>query len=489
MIRKLTENKVLVYSLILTIIVLSIIPAVRFFYYDNLLVGEEPYYHIRMARYILEKGIPSNDVLVDSPYLFQPLHLILAGVSFLGLDLASFLVPYLFGILSVILLNHILKGLKVPLVNRFFILFILIISPIFIFTFSTLNSYLLPVFILLLAFFFFIEKKKPLFFRKKFNIRKKIYHVLSLILFAVLPFFDIITFLFGLSVIFIYTLNNWNKLKGFYNILFISVIIALIRYVIYIIKYGLPYISFNSTLLANYLSELGGLLSFGVFNIILAAMGLYLMWNNKKQISGYILLFIAVILSLYFNPINIYLNFIFAVTAGYAFVSFVKMHYSLAVIKKLTIILLLVGLLFSTISYTARVSNILPDTSVVDSFEWLKSNSNQEDIIFSHYTKGNWIQTISKRKVLLNSNLIYIEDAKSKLNASETIFYSRTLKKTVSLLDEYNISYIWIDSEMKKGLVWTEEDEGLLFLFSNKEEFRKVYDKGEIEIWKVLRES
>jgi hypothetical protein len=38
---------------------------------------------------------------------------------------------------------------------------------------------------------------------------------------------------------------------------------------------------------------------------------------------------------------------------------------------------------------------------------------------------------------------------------------------------------------MRKGLVWTKEDEGLLFLFSNKDEFRKVYDREGIEIWKI----
>ena len=264
-------------------------------------------------------------------------------------------------------------------------------------------------------------------------------------------------------------------------------IIALILYLIYLIKYGVPYIFFNSGILINYLSELGGLISFGIFNLILAAIGLYLLWRKKKQISGYIILFIAIIFSLYFNSLNIYLNFVFAIAAGFAFVSVIKMDYSLAIIKKLTTALLLFGLLFSTISYTARISNLLPDNSIIDSLEWIKANSKPGEVIFSHYTKGNWIQSIAQRPVLLNSNLIYIENVKTKLNDSDTIFYSRTLKKTDSLLNEYNISYIWLDSGMKKGLVWTEEDEGLLFLFSNKEKFKNVYSKEGIEIWEVKR--
>ena len=102
--RKLTENKVLVYSLILAAIILLIIPFIRFFYYDNLLIGEQPYYHIRVAQSILVKGVPENDPLVDSPYLLQPFHLVLAGLfSFLSIPLSVFLLPLLLGGLSVIL--------------------------------------------------------------------------------------------------------------------------------------------------------------------------------------------------------------------------------------------------------------------------------------------------------------------------------------------------------------------------------------------------
>lgn len=473
--RKLTENKVLVYSLILTIVILLIIPYIRLFYYDNLLIGEQPYYHIRVAQHILEKGIPLNDPLIDSPYLLQPFHLVLAGLfSFLSISLSSFLLPFLLGGLSVIFFYLILKELRISILNKFFALFILIISPVFIYTFSTLNSYSLSVFVLLLAFFLFIKKQKFFF-------------ILSLILFAVIPFFNFVSVIFSVAILLIYSLNNKKKIKQFYNILFIVIIIALIRYIIYLIKYGIPHFSLNSVVFVNYLSELGGLLSFGIFNLILAAIGLYLIWNKKKQILGYLVLFIAIIFSLYFNPVNIYLNFIFAISAGYAFVSIVKMRYSLMIIKKLTIVLLLFGLIFSTISYTAIVSGIFPDKSVVNSLEWLKANSKPEDVIFSHYAKGNWIQAIAQRPVLLNSNFIYIEDVKTKLNDSDIIFYSRTLKKTVSLLDQYNISYIWIDSEMKKELVWTKEEEGLLFLFSNKEKFKRVYSKEGIEIWKIKR--
>jgi asparagine N-glycosylation enzyme membrane subunit Stt3 len=472
---KLTENKVLVYSLILTIIILSIIPAIRFFVFDNILIGENSYYHIRISQYILEKGMPLEDPLVDAPYLMKPLHLVLAGFfSFLGAPLSSFLVPLLLGILSVVIFYFLLKELRINILSKFFSLFILIISPVFIYTFSTLNSYSLSVFILLLAFLLFMKKSR-------FG------SVLSLILFVIIPFFNTISFIFGVLILLVYILNNKKKRKQFYSVLWIIIPIALVRYLIYLIKYGAPYLSISSTILINYLSELGGFISFGIFNLLLSLIGFYLIWLKKKQILGYILLVILIVFSLYFNSVNLYLNFIFAIAAGYAFIYIVKMEYSLTIIKKLTIALLLFGLIFSTVSYIAVVSNSLPNKSIINSLEWLKSNSKPKDIVFSHYTKGNWIEYFSERPVLLDPNLLYIEDVKTKLNDSETIFYSRTLKKTVSLLNQYDISYILIDLEMKQGQVWTKEDEGLLFLFRNKETFRKVYSKEGIEIWEVKK--
>jgi len=419
--------------------------------------------------------MPLEDPFINSPYLMKPIHLVLAGLfSFLGAPAASFLVPLLLGILSVIIFYFILKELNTSILNKFFSLFILIISPVFIYTFSTLNYYSLSVFVLLLAFFLFMKKSIFSYF-------------LSLILFVIIPFFNTLSFIFGVLMLLIYALNNEKKRKQVYNILWIVIPIALIRYLIYLVKYGLPYLAISSNILINYLSELGGFISFGIFNLLLSVIGFYLIWLKKKQILGYILLIILIVFSLYFNSINLYLNFIFALAAGYAFVYMIKMKYSLIIMKKLTIALLMVGLVFSTVSYIAVASSSLPNRHIIDSLEWLKSNSKPGEVVFSHYTKGSWIEYFSERPVLLDSNLMYIEDVKIKLNDSEIIFYSRTLKKTVSLLDQYNISYIWIDSEMKDGRVWTEEDEGLLFLFSNEEVFRKGYSKEGIEIWEVRK--
>ncbi len=116
----------------------------------------------------------------------------------------------------------------------------------------------------------------------------------------------------------------------------------------------------------------------------------------------------------------------------------------------------------------------------------MKHNTAEEYSIFTHYSKGLWIESIAQRQPLLDSQINYILDLNIKFNDTNTTFYSRNLKTTKSMLDKHNIKYIWIDKDMKQGQVWTREKQGILFLFRNSETFKKVYSKDDIEIWEYL---
>jgi len=130
-----------------------------------------------------------------------------------------------------------------------------------------------------------------------------------------------------------------------------------------------------------------------------------------------------------------------------------------------------------------RFSSMQPYPEEVKSLEWLKQNSDTEDIILSHYSNGFWIEYFAERQVLLDSYFDYINNLELKHQDSDIIFNSRLLKTTTDLLDKHNIKYIWINEKMKKGLVWNEPDQGLLFLFSDKEKFKRIYSESGVEIW------
>ena len=51
------------------------------------------------------------------------------------------------------------------------------------------------------------------------------------------------------------------------------------------------------------------------------------------------------------------------------------------------------------------------------------------------------------------------------------------------------INYVWINKKMKDGQVWEKEDEGSLLIIKNSLNFKKIYDYGEVEIWKYAANS
>jgi len=102
----------------------------------------------------------------------------------------------------------------------------------------------------------------------------------------------------------------------------------------------------------------------------------------------------------------------------------------------------------------------------------------------SHFSNSFWIQKIAERPTFIDPTLKNNPLYDPLFNTTDIIFYSRNIDITTSLLNKNNITYIWIDKDMKNQKVWTKPDQGLLFLLENSKIFKKVYDRDSIEIWK-----
>ena len=106
-----------------------------------------------------------------------------------------------------------------------------------------------------------------------------------------------------------------------------------------------------------------------------------------------------------------------------------------------------------------------PDNNIKKSLVWLNEYSDSNEVVLSHYSKGSFIEYWAELPVVMDSVFEYAPELNERYNDSTRIFNSRSLKETKKLLDKYKIKYIWIDPEMKNGLVWLEDKEGLLFLY------------------------
>ena len=163
-----------------------------------------------------------------------------------------------------------------------------------------------------------------------------------------------------------------------------------------------------------------------------------------------------------------------------------KRKWELDLIKTFTILVLVYGILFSTVTFLVRLNVMEPDNEIIDSLRWLKDNTEEEEVVFSHFTNGFLIQTVSDRKVLLDGNFEHVNHLEELFFDSETIISSRNLKNTMALLDKHKISYVFITDKMKHDL-WKDEEDGLMFLFNDKDTFEKVFFNNEVEIWRYLK--
>ena len=264
------QKHILMVSLLAAFLLLSIIPVARILSDKPLFPGTAPYYHIRMASYIKENNIPSEDPLVKKPYIPQPYHLLLI----LDPVILSILLPLLAGLLSTIIFYLILKELKIDKLTTSVILLTLILSPLFIYLFATSNQYSIITLLLLLGFYFFIKENYY-------------YLIPSILIFAAMPFFGVLPSIIGLAAPLIYSLNNKSKLRYFYAILSANILILLAYQLPFLYHYGFPFKTrfISTNILTNLISDLGSSIGFGIFNLLLAIVGLAIVWKIKKQIE------------------------------------------------------------------------------------------------------------------------------------------------------------------------------------------------------------
>ncbi|MBN2421706.1 hypothetical protein JXB41_00645 [Candidatus Woesearchaeota archaeon] len=461
---KIDEKKIILIILVFTLSVL-ISPHLLRYKGNPYLISYNSYYHLRLAQKIKSgEYLNKTDELFfgGRDYDFCFVDILLS----LFTDTVYFMkiLPFIFGMLSMMLYYLILRKINLSLKRSFFTSLILLFSPVFIYTFTIFNEYFLIVFLMLLGSYLLLREN----------------YVFSLLVFSLITIIDIKSFVLPLIVLIAY----YQKFSEKRQFLFTLVLLGIGLIFIYLQGKSVVSSLISGNLFKETITDLGAMLGFGIFSLFLSGIGLLLSWKNKKKnFIIYLLIIILVFFSVYLKSFVIYLEFILVYYAGFAFTKLINLKWELQILKKYAILLILCGLFFSAGSYINRVIHFPPHPSEILSLEWLNSNSNEMDTVFSHYQNGNLIQAIAKRPII--SDELYFLHSKEKLRIkdSDEIFYSRNLDKTESLLKKYNIVYIWINSQMKTN-TWKKEDEGLLFLLKNSNKFSKEYDYEGIEIWK-----
>ncbi len=445
---------------------------VRYIHGDVLLFGDEPYYHARIAGQLVRGELSAADTLVynERPYFFGPYHVVLAAVSVMfGFEAASAVLPVVFGLVSFILFYIILGRFGIDGFRRLIISVILIMSPAFIGTFSKSNPHSLAILLYMIGIYLIVHKGRPEGLVVSPATIAGFLVLVSTLMFGFFNFLLLLVLLIG-----IYSVDEKRKL--FFLVLFSLSFVSAAAYYLFFSVRVVP-----ASLLSVFISDFGGI-GFGIFTLILLLAGLAFSWKSRYIYSLPYYLLLYLMASLFFEESSAipYLGFVIAVFAGEGFYRIANLDWELSLVKRFTILLIVCGLLFSTSSYLGRLSGSGPDSEIVKSLAFLKEQ--EQGLVFSHYSNGFWIEFFAGKPVILDSFIV--PGLEKRYSDSMDLFYSRNIDSTRRLLDKYNVYYIFVDESMRKGKVWSKNDEGLLFLLGSNETFTKIYNSSDVQIWR-----
>lgn len=445
-------------------------------------IGSESYYDKLIIRHISEYGFSKafSESLTGGEYMFQPYHFLITCINVsTGID-TTLAVQIFSGLTTVLLIYWLLNKLKAKTGESFIALLFIVVSPVFISIFTTINTMALPTALTLISVLFYLSKNKIL----------KL--LCYLVLIIVIPW----SLYFTLSALFFIFFLEKTKVtknsqaKKLPMPLFIVTLLLLVYAVFVSLKYGFYnnvifhyYLPLQSSVFSIFISDMGGVYGISGFVVLLFLFGFFLTWKDKLKLKYFYYAFILLILTSFFvTPTKIFLLILTSTLAAKAFLFLYNKKWDQRILKTATILAVVCGILFSFVSFETRMINSQPKADIMRSLVFLQDQ--EPGLVFSHYNNGLWIQEVAQKEVFSTSILTDKKSALAMLNLSDSLFYSQDLDQTLRLMDLNGVKYIYVTPDMKQGLVW-EEREGLLFLMDNAPNFEKIYDQNQIEIWEL----
>lgn len=429
----------------LTMIILVIIPFIISYNTQNLLLrGGESYY------FISQQGT------------WTPLHSL---VQFFPTAYLA-IIPLLLTVGSAIFFYRSCTQLQLSAKHTFFFLLFLVLSPTFIFTFTTLSQYSLIIFLFLLGLTLSTAKRYT-------------WHVLSIIPFALICFFDIYTtlLLFMFQAIFIFRKKILEKDQILSAITLAITVILLAVTAFYL---HLPWTTgpFHITqTAADLVADFGGLSGMSLFLIILGIIGLTIAWQKKRDIFLYLFITLTLVAYLLDSSTIFPLTIVVAYLASTGFVKLATKKWTLISLKKFVLLLLILGMLFTTITYIERLPEYQPSVEQQEALYWIENNTPSDAVVFSDPDNSYYISTFAHRQVLAAPH--------QDISLAQEITNTTYIRQLFPLLSENSISYLYITPTMRQNLP---KNQGFLFLLKN-ENFKLVYKHNNYEVWAFSREN
>lgn len=457
-----------------SLLTLSIIPIYRVQHFESWPPGELVYSHMRMGQYILAHGFPVQNpsLLLKVPFHFDPFDLVLGLTgTLLSVKIAALLLPPLLGLFTLFFLYNILGFFfpqpKLQLLAGLFCL----ANPVFLTLFTEATNLTFIAFCLAAGSYFFIQKDRSQY--------------AALIFFGMIPFYGPTHLL--LTILLIFTLGQLFMKAKYGNFLsFLFFIILIIQLFLSSLKFQIDF-PFSLTLLQQLLSDFGGKFGISVFALFIGIFGVYTFWRDRKiQVCSFLFIF-AVLFFTLFSASYYLLYFIIplSVLATTGFFSLLRRQWKMENLRNLTIFLLVLGIIFSTTSTISRTASLDPTPEMMNALLWLKENSYENAIILTSEKYANTVTYATERRVIYDKIAAAAPENELIVEEIQRLFHTRDIDDALSLFEHYQIDYVVVFSDMRSGLIWDNNDDGLLFVLKNGKNFKKVFENNNVAIWSV----
>ncbi len=486
--------------IIITLILLLLPHIIRYMHYGKIILpGDKLYYDLRIAQDITLNKLKANDQLVatQNTYYFNFYYYFLAAfLLFFNPEITVLLLTILLAILSIILLFKILKAVEASEEVTLLSLIFFMISPIFITENIILGQSSLALVIMFSFFYLYLQSLNNHNASKSIfkNITSNYIQYIAMLLLLIVLITTSILFTYFLLILLFVIQMIYRKMN--YWLLLIAAIIIIITVILGLSHMGrLPQQITPTNIFEENVSDLGAMLGFGVFQLMLLFLGFFKL-SSKKNYK--LLLFGTIVLLMlgrYYPDLKYIGNIFIALIAALTCIQLLQQQWKLTLIKDITIFLIILGILFSALATITKISIDHPtaeeQTALLFLKEYAKTNQDgdQNGILLTAANLGHFIEYTTKSGVLLDSTS-YLEQQSSdynlKMDQMKLLFNSRDIKQTIPLLEKLNIKYIFITNEMKTKTIWKKQDQGLLFLLQNSERFKKVYESKDTELWAFL---
>ncbi len=424
--------------------------------------SDESYFHYRLINYIIENKLPIfyDGLSYGGHNLFYPqlFHIIMALFSFIPYFLK--IIPAILDSSLVIVVYLVAKKITNDKISSLLSAFLAAFIPIGIKnSVNQISIYSLLIPLILLTYLCLI------------NLEQKKYFNLYLILSFLLPLIHPSSFLFIFSLLFYLILANTESLFiSRYKkeaIVFSFFLILLINFLVYknlFLQYGIDVIWQNipNSLFSTYFKDLNILeiiYLIGFLPIILGALGIFFGLFREKN-DSVIILTAAILATLFLISIkiltlqlgvlflSIFLTIVSSLTISkiYNYLSLTKFSH----LKEYTTLILII--LITTLSFIPSyfIASSLPDYDYqVNSFKWLKENTEKDSTILAPYEIGNILTAVAERKNIMDDNFLSAKNSEERFDDIAIAYNTFSKIKALESLRKYNTTYIYLDDYVK----------------------------------------